>query len=55
MKDKDDKRRLQNLILLFLESWYLKASFSQKFGAVEESKSQFKDEVYSLLNIFLKK
>ncbi|ORN74318.1 bilin biosynthesis protein CpeZ, partial [Staphylococcus aureus] len=27
----------------------------QKFGAVEESKSQFKDEVYSLLNIFLKK
>ncbi|HDI0337619.1 TPA: TetR family transcriptional regulator, partial [Staphylococcus aureus] len=26
-----------------------------KFGAVEESKSQFKDEVYSLLNIFLKK
>ncbi|HHC8709451.1 TPA: TetR family transcriptional regulator, partial [Staphylococcus aureus] len=25
------------------------------FGAVEESKNQFKDEVYSLLNIFLKK
>ena len=49
------KEDFQNLILLFLESWYLKASFSQKFGAVEESKSQFKDEVYSLLNIFLKK
>ncbi|HEH0457872.1 ica operon transcriptional regulator IcaR, partial [Staphylococcus aureus] len=54
-KIKMTKEDFQNLILLFLESWYLKASFSQKFGAVEESKSQFKDEVYSLLNIFLKK
>ncbi|MBO1199029.1 TetR family transcriptional regulator [Staphylococcus simiae] len=45
----------KNLILLFLESCYLKASFSQKFGEVEESKNRFKDEVYSLLNIFLKK
>ncbi len=54
-KIKMTKEDFQNLILLFLESWYLKASFSQKFGAVEESKNQFKDEVYSLLNIFLKK
>lgn len=37
-KIKMTKEDFQNLILLFLESWYLKASFSQKFGAVEESK-----------------
>ena len=51
----DIEERYIRMYVQFLESWYLKASFSQKFGAVEESKSQFKDEVYSLLNIFLKK
>ncbi len=46
------KEALEFNITYFIESNYMKASFSQKFGAVEESKSQFKDEVYSLLNIF---
>ncbi|BBD88848.1 MULTISPECIES: TetR family transcriptional regulator [Staphylococcus] len=48
------KEDFQNLILLFLESWYLRASFSQKFGVIEENKNCYKDQVYSLLNVFVK-
>lgn len=50
-----DKEDFKNLILLFFESWYLRASFSQRYGVIEDSKNNFKDEVYSLLNVFLKK
>ena len=50
-----DKEDFINLILLFLETWYFRASFSQKFGIIEDSKNRFKDQVYSLLNVFLKK
>ena len=50
-----DKEDFKNLIFLFLESWYLRASFSQRYGGIEDSKNNFKDEVCSLLNIFLKK
>ena len=49
------KEDFQNLILLFLESWYLRASFSQRFGVTEENKNCYKDQVYSLLNVFIKK
>ena len=48
------KEDFQNLILLFLESWYLRASFSQRFGVTEENKNCYKDQVYSLLNVFIK-
>ena len=44
-----DRENFNNLITLFIESWYLKASFSQKYGVIEESKHHFKDEVYALL------
>lgn len=50
-----DKEDFRNLILLFLESWYLKASFSQRFSVIEENKNCYKDQVYSLLNVFIKK
>ena len=49
------KEDFQNLILLFLESWYLRASFSQRFGVTEENKNCYKDQVHSLLNVFIKK
>lgn len=50
-----NKEDFINLILLFLETWYFRASFLQKFGVIEDSKNRFKDQVYSLLNVFLKK
>lgn len=39
-----------NMIMMFLESWYLRCTFIERFGDLEENKNKFKDEVYSIIN-----
>lgn len=46
-----DKHDFQNMVLLFLESWYLKCCFSQRYGTIDKSKIKFKNEIFSILNV----
>ncbi|AVQ34672.1 TetR family transcriptional regulator [Staphylococcus kloosii] len=45
-----DFEEFHNMIMMFLESWYLRCTFIERFGDLEESKNKFKDEVYSIIN-----
>ncbi|PHK48752.1 TetR/AcrR family transcriptional regulator [Staphylococcus edaphicus] len=40
-----------SIILMFLESWYLKCCFIHRYGILQSSKSSFSNELSSLLNI----
>lgn len=48
--NEDDFR---NMILMFLESWYLKCCFVQRYGVVQDVKNSFENEMFSLLNVIL--
>ncbi|MEP9852956.1 TetR family transcriptional regulator [Staphylococcus aureus] len=50
-----DKTDFQNMVLLFVESWYLKCCFAQRYGKIDDSKIKFKNEVFSLLNVISEK